>query len=248
MSPSALRRPAEPQNAHPAVPGTAPPLARRWRVTGRVQGVGFRPFVRRLAARHRLTGWVRNRSGDVEILAQGEAAALAAFGAELLERAPPLARPRVASSAAVPVAALIEFVILPSEDSAEPGRWSTARAEYQRGIMDAVSNPDTEEIAIKKSAQTGGTQILLNIAGYFIHLDPSPILWVSTTIGEVEAFSKDRFEPFRRDNPVIAERIADPKSRDGDNTITDKRFAGGRLLFRGANAMDLRSACSARLK
>ena len=87
-----------------------------------------------------------------------------------------------------------------------------------------------------KAAQCGGTQVLLNIAGFYAHLEPAPILWVSTTIGEVEAFSKDRFEPFRRDNPVIAEKIADPKARDGDNTIQDKRFVGGRLLFRGANA------------
>jgi phage terminase large subunit GpA-like protein len=102
--------------------------------------------------------------------------------------------------------------------------------------MDAASDPDIREVVIVKSAQVGGTQLLLNIAGFHVHLEPSPILWVSTTVGEVETFSKDRFEPFRRDNPVIAEKIADPKSRDGDNVILDKRFRGGRLLFRGANA------------
>jgi len=36
-------------------------------VRGVVQGVGFRPFVYRLAAAHHLSGWVRNTSGKVEI-------------------------------------------------------------------------------------------------------------------------------------------------------------------------------------
>lgn len=46
-------------------------------VTGRVQGVGYRWFVRTLAASLGLTGWVRNREdGSVEAQAEGEAAAL----------------------------------------------------------------------------------------------------------------------------------------------------------------------------
>jgi acylphosphatase len=41
-------------------------------VEGRVQGVGFRFFIRDLALKHNLCGWVRNRgSGAVEILAEG---------------------------------------------------------------------------------------------------------------------------------------------------------------------------------
>ncbi|HEY5208580.1 MAG TPA: acylphosphatase [Stellaceae bacterium] len=42
-------------------------------VTGRVQGVGFRAFVRRRAAELGLDGWVRNRrDGSVEIAAMGD--------------------------------------------------------------------------------------------------------------------------------------------------------------------------------
>ncbi len=57
-----------------------------------MQGVGFRPFVHRLAQRHRLTGWVRNTSGDVEIAVEGESHALNTFVADLQSQAPPLAR------------------------------------------------------------------------------------------------------------------------------------------------------------
>jgi len=45
---------------------------RRYLVSGRVQGVGFRWFVEREAAQIGVTGWVRNRdSGEVEVLATG---------------------------------------------------------------------------------------------------------------------------------------------------------------------------------
>ena len=71
---------------------TATRLGRRITVTGVVQGVGFRPFVYRLAERHGLAGGVRNESGDVEIEVEGPAPALDAFVAALTAEAPPLAR------------------------------------------------------------------------------------------------------------------------------------------------------------
>ncbi len=66
--------------------------ARLVRVTGQVQGVGFRPFVHRLALRHQLGGWVRNTSGDVQIEVEGDEVEVERFLAELVAEAPPLAR------------------------------------------------------------------------------------------------------------------------------------------------------------
>ena len=46
-------------------------------VSGRVQGVGFRYFVFRIAVKLKLAGWVRNLgNGNVEVVAQGEPAVL----------------------------------------------------------------------------------------------------------------------------------------------------------------------------
>src|SRR5665647_715083 len=67
-------------------------VARRIRVTGIVQGVGFRPFVWRLARELKLTGWVRNDAQGVEIAAQGAAAQIAVLLQRLRTDAPPLAR------------------------------------------------------------------------------------------------------------------------------------------------------------
>lgn len=66
--------------------------AREIEVHGVVQGVGFRPFVWRLADEAGLTGWVRNRSGVVEIVVEGSDAALVEFCSALETRAPALAR------------------------------------------------------------------------------------------------------------------------------------------------------------
>lgn len=63
----------------------------RLEIRGRVQGVGFRPFVYRLARAHQLCGLVRNDAQGVLIEAEGEAAALQRFLEDLPLRAPSLA-------------------------------------------------------------------------------------------------------------------------------------------------------------
>ncbi len=64
----------------------------RIRVTGLVQGVGFRPFVWRVARDSRCTGWVRNDNDGVSIALNASRAELEGFVAHLRAAAPPLAR------------------------------------------------------------------------------------------------------------------------------------------------------------
>ena len=61
-------------------------------VRGVVQGVGFRPFVYRLAQEHNLKGWVRNTSGNVEVEVEGDEETLESFLNDLETKAPPMAR------------------------------------------------------------------------------------------------------------------------------------------------------------
>jgi hydrogenase maturation protein HypF len=95
-------------------------VAARWRIGGRVQGVGFRPFVYRLAHHYELDGWVRNSGGAVEIHAQGFAAHMDSFGEALLVHAPPAARARLLDVQPAPVEADAGFRILASINGAEP--------------------------------------------------------------------------------------------------------------------------------
>jgi hydrogenase maturation protein HypF len=95
-------------------------VAQRWRIGGRVQGVGFRPFVFRLAHHYELSGWVRNNGGAVEIHAQGFAERLRSFGEALLIRAPPAARARLLDVQPTSVEANDGFRILASAISEQP--------------------------------------------------------------------------------------------------------------------------------
>ena len=52
-------------------------VARRFTISGRVQGVGFRWFAKDVASREGVAGWVRNEpDGRVEVLVEGEAEAV----------------------------------------------------------------------------------------------------------------------------------------------------------------------------
>ena len=64
---------------------------RQWHIQGQVQGVGFRPFVLRLARRHRLTGFIRNDTSGVTIESQGRAEQVDLFAQALQTQCPPLA-------------------------------------------------------------------------------------------------------------------------------------------------------------
>jgi len=125
---------------------------------------------------------------------------------------------------------------LSSESSAEPGRWNTARAEYQRGIMDAVCDPAVETVVVMSSAQVGKTEFLLNVIGYFVDQEPAPILLTQPTLEMAQAFSKDRLAPMVRDTPTLKGRVADPKSKKTGNTLLHKTFPGGHITMAGANS------------
>jgi hydrogenase maturation protein HypF len=88
----------------------------RVRVTGLVQGVGFRPFVHRLALRHHLGGWVRNCSGDVQIALEGVGPEVEAFLEELRREAPPLTRIEAVATEPAAPEGLAQFSILRSAD------------------------------------------------------------------------------------------------------------------------------------
>ena len=95
-------------------------VARRLHLSGHVQGVGYRPFVYRLAAELGIRGWVRNATGAVEVHAEGTAAALADLARGLVEQAPAIARPHLVRDEAAAYEAHAGFAILPSDAGTAP--------------------------------------------------------------------------------------------------------------------------------
>ena len=89
--------------------------ARQIVLSGQVQGVGFRPFIYRIAVEHNLTGWVRNRVGSVEIHVQGQSQNLKNFISDIFEKKPSLARPELESDELSDTGEFDTFSILQSD-------------------------------------------------------------------------------------------------------------------------------------
>ncbi|HEX4227940.1 MAG TPA: carbamoyltransferase HypF [Bryobacteraceae bacterium] len=94
--------------------------ARLIRVGGVVQGVGFRPFVYRLAHANGLGGWVLNRDNGVEIHVEGGEAGLQSFLRKLTTNAPPAADISSLESLECEATGLAEFTIRDSQRSGSP--------------------------------------------------------------------------------------------------------------------------------
>lgn len=125
---------------------------------------------------------------------------------------------------------------LSPEASAEPGFWSTDRAPYQRGMMQAISDPTIERVVFMTGAQVGKTEIINNAVGYFIDQSPSPLLIVQPTLEMAKMWSNDRLAPMLRDTPALKNKVKDARSRDSGNTLYQKSFPGGYLAIVGANS------------
>lgn len=129
-----------------------------------------------------------------------------------------------------------QFRYLSKESSAQANKYRTATAPYQAEVMDCVNDDGVQTICAMFASQTGKTEMLNNIVGYFIACDPAPILVVQPTIEFAESWSKERLVPMLRDCDCFNGKIKDPRSRDSGNTILHKSFAGGNIAIVGANA------------
>jgi phage terminase large subunit GpA-like protein len=103
--------------------------------------------------------------------------------------------------------------------------------------MDACSDPEIKQVVVMAGAQLGKSEALLNIIGYHIEHDPSPILLMQPTVEMAQSFSKDRITSgLLNTTPSIKGKVKDPRARDSGNTTLHKTFAGGAISLVGANS------------
>ena len=125
---------------------------------------------------------------------------------------------------------------LSPENSAEAGPWRTSRTPYLREIMDAFTDPKIRRLVVVASSQVGKSEMELNMLGYLIDIDPGPVLFILPTVDVAQDFSKRRISAMIRDCKRLRGKVADAKSRDGNNTVLKKQFPGGMLTITGANS------------
>lgn len=128
-----------------------------------------------------------------------------------------------------------EFCFLP-DNNAEPGRWRTSRAPYQKGIMDAICDRKIQKITIMTSAQVGKTSILNNAIGYYIHQNPKSIIIMHPTLKDAKDWSTFKLAPMVANTPVLKDKVAKPRARDKTNTTLRKEYSGGYLMILGSNS------------
>lgn len=119
--------------------------------------------------------------------------------------------------------------MLTLETGATPGMWRTEKTPYLREPMDAFTDPQIKRITLVASAQVGKTEMMLNMIGYAIDIDPGPIIICFPTDTTAEDFSKRRFSVMVRNCKPLKRKIAANKGRDSNNTTTKKAFPGGML-------------------
>jgi phage terminase large subunit GpA-like protein len=123
-----------------------------------------------------------------------------------------------------------KFRLSADAGAAEPGRWRTL--PFQRGWMDAMTDPRNEQVSVIKSTRVGYTESIKALIGYHVDYDPCPVMVIQPTENDAKGFAKENIEPMLRDCPAVGDKFG-AKSRD---SLLLKRFRGGVLDIVGARA------------
>lgn len=123
------------------------------------------------------------------------------------------------------------------DNSAEPGRWKTDRVPPARQPMLSISDPHAQEVTVMSCIQLMKTELMLNAALFYVHQEPSPLMYVAPKKELGEAWSKERFVKSAKATPVTRDIFADNRRGEG-NTILQKQFPGGQLSIVSARNPD----------
>ncbi len=134
----------------------------------------------------------------------------------------------------IPLADWIEAnIFLPQTASATPGRmrlWS-----YQRGICEAIDQPEIERVSILKSARVGQTQLMSGVIASYCANSPCPILAVQPTSDDARDYSVD-LEALFEASPALRGILSDEADESGRSTLMNRKFPGGSLKFLAAKS------------
>lgn len=115
--------------------------------------------------------------------------------------------------------------------NAVPGLIRFDNAPYQREPLDMTANPDCHRITLIWGAQTGKTQVMLCAKAYNIAHNPSSQIMMQPSQNDLQTWLETKFTPMVDANPVLADLIAKPRSREGVNNQRMKSYPGGFLMF-----------------
>ncbi|MGI9303358.1 MAG: phage terminase large subunit family protein [Gammaproteobacteria bacterium] len=125
-----------------------------------------------------------------------------------------------------------DYGYLPGDQA---GKWRSI--PYQDGILDAITDPTTKRVCVKKARRVGYTKILNHTWSFLSHIEPSHTLLVQPTVEDAQGFSKSEVATTIAETPVLTEIFGESKYRDSSNTILRKVATNGAMLtIVGANS------------
>lgn len=134
-----------------------------------------------------------------------------------------------------PLAEWIEDTIhFPATVSALPGKvrlW-----EYQRGICEAIDDPEISRITVQKSARIGYTSLLTAVIANYVANQPCPILAVLPTQDDCRDYAVGDIEGTFAASPELRGKLDSEADETGRSTLLSKRFAGGSLKLVAAKS------------
>lgn len=107
---------------------------------------------------------------------------------------------------------------------------------YQREIMDTLVEPDVRRVVLLKAVRVGYTQMLNALLLYIIARGGPSALVVQPTFEEAKQYNKDDLVPSLSSCPAVAPLVRSIRLTGSDNTIVQKRFAGGSIRIAGASS------------
>ena len=136
-----------------------------------------------------------------------------------------------------------EHLVVPDGPRAG-ARWDPALTPYLVEIVDQLaSTSPTNLVVVRKSAQTGFTQVGQVWLGYVVDIVPAKTIMVLPTISVAQDFNREKLSPSIEVSPRLRDKVRRQVSRSSEgSTALNKRFTGGSIVITGANsAADLRS-------
>lgn len=120
--------------------------------------------------------------------------------------------------------------------TAIPGRYRVDATPYQKEPQESFTAPDVQTTVLLWASRLGKTEMLNNLEGYTVDVNPRGVLVVYPTLESAKKWSKEFFVPMVRATPALRHKIKASRTKDSSNTILGKEFPGGKISAIGANS------------
>ena len=111
----------------------------------------------------------------------------------------------------------------------EAVRYDFGLTPYAEEALDDLVHPDVQMSVWQWASDLGKTETALNLIGYKIDEDPTKILVLYPIDRSARTWAKESLEPMIEHSPTLRGRVAEKRSHDSKNTISNKLFPGGSI-------------------